>query len=78
MLQGVLGALFWNKSVGLLEDLPEEDETYKEMKWGPERINHINDLYEKTAYNSWIAAGVNVAIGVGALIRLLCLSSCRR
>ncbi|VDD89830.1 unnamed protein product [Enterobius vermicularis] len=66
----VVGGLFYNESVGLLEDIPKE--TNKSAPWDV-RINDIKDLYHQNAYNSWVAAAINFAIFVLSSIRLWCL-----
>ncbi|KAE9553520.1 hypothetical protein FO519_003269 [Halicephalobus sp. NKZ332] len=51
---GVLGFLYNNYSVGLIEDLPEEEKGVAD--WS-ERFNNIKKLYEDNAKNCWYACG---------------------
>uniref|UniRef100_A0A0N5AVT9 Transmembrane protein n=1 Tax=Syphacia muris TaxID=451379 RepID=A0A0N5AVT9_9BILA len=67
----IVGGLFFNESVGLLEDVPTEGEEYR-SSWS-QRSDRIKDLYRQNAYNSWVAAAINVAVFVLSGVRLWCL-----
>ncbi|KAK0399768.1 hypothetical protein QR680_003206 [Steinernema hermaphroditum] len=73
----IVGGLFYNHSVGLLEDLPEEGRHVAKLynddsKW-PERVKKIDELYEQNAYNAWIAAAIHLGIAVVCAFRFCCL-----
>uniref|UniRef100_A0A1I8AEY5 Uncharacterized protein n=1 Tax=Steinernema glaseri TaxID=37863 RepID=A0A1I8AEY5_9BILA len=74
----IVGGLFYNNSVGLLEDLPAEKgkrlayQYDSDEKW-PGRSDNIKKLYKQNAYNAWIAAAAHLVISVFCLFRLGCL-----
>ncbi|VDM46537.1 unnamed protein product [Toxocara canis] len=68
----ILGGLFYNESVGLLEDLPGEDMNIARSNWTARREN-IKQLYHQNALNSWIAGAIHLAIFLAAGLRLCCL-----
>ncbi|CAJ0560207.1 unnamed protein product, partial [Mesorhabditis spiculigera] len=54
----VLGGLYYNESIGLLEDIPEEEkEAIIHNDWRTQRVPDIKDKFRQNAYNAWIAAG---------------------
>uniref|UniRef100_A0AC34Q2M6 Ribonuclease kappa n=1 Tax=Panagrolaimus sp. JU765 TaxID=591449 RepID=A0AC34Q2M6_9BILA len=63
----VVGFLFNNHSVGLMEDLPEEDD--KHADWSV-RYNNILKLYEDTAKNCWFACAGYVVVLIYSSIRM--------
>ncbi|CAJ0928801.1 unnamed protein product, partial [Mesorhabditis belari] len=71
---GILGGLYYNESIGLLDDLPEESkDDIEHMDWS-ERITKIKDKYHQNAYNAWIACGAYAVLTVVAAGRLIMLT----
>ncbi|CAJ0603290.1 unnamed protein product [Cylicocyclus nassatus] len=71
----ILGGLYYNQSVGLFENLPDEDLKAcngNKMDWEC-RKKHLVDLYNQNAYNCWAAALGYVALALVAGLRLCCL-----
>ncbi|TMS39166.1 hypothetical protein L596_005736 [Steinernema carpocapsae] len=72
----IVGGLFYNNSVGLLEDLPGEEANsnivQSEAQW-EQRSDKIKDLYKQNAYNSWVAAAIHLGVAAVCLVRLTCI-----
>ncbi|KAI1725134.1 ribonuclease kappa-B [Ditylenchus destructor] len=67
----ILGALFKNESVGLLEDLPELER--EELTWD-QRKSKIQELYSAQAVNCWIVGGAYAVVFIASALRLtICL-----
>uniref|UniRef100_A0AC34FG81 Ribonuclease kappa n=1 Tax=Panagrolaimus sp. ES5 TaxID=591445 RepID=A0AC34FG81_9BILA len=64
----IMGGLFQNQSVGLLADLPEEED--KHLEWS-DRVTKIEDLYKGNARNCWIAAGAYVIVLIYSAARMV-------
>uniref|UniRef100_A0AC35TZJ9 DUF4149 domain-containing protein n=1 Tax=Rhabditophanes sp. KR3021 TaxID=114890 RepID=A0AC35TZJ9_9BILA len=56
----IVGGLFQNQSVGLLEDLPAVGDSRTDS-WEVTQKN-IEDGYAQNAKNCWIACGISVAV----------------
>ncbi|CAB3409302.1 unnamed protein product [Caenorhabditis bovis] len=72
IFMAILGALFYNQSVGLFEDLPKEAKSMETKSWSA-RVDNFNSLYQQNAYNCWIACGVYVGIALLLSLRACCL-----
>ncbi|WKY03285.1 hypothetical protein Q1695_004771 [Nippostrongylus brasiliensis] len=57
----ILGGLYYNQSVGLFEDLPDEDKKACNVADWDCRKKEFVKLYQQNAYNCWVAAGGNAS-----------------
>lgn len=81
-VQAILGALYYNESVGLFEDLPGlstvsvpcpwKAQHDKEAPWET-RVKKYKDNYKQNAYNAWAAAGIFGGFLVASVLRAMCL-----